>query len=776
MTEQKLFETALKESEEHYKMLSDLTIEGVIIHNKGILLDVNEALINMIGYKREELIGNNIIKLAVAPEYIALVKERIDQKSTLPYNIEAFRKNGERFWAEIESRNFEKDGQVLRVTAIRDISRHKKTEKLLLARNEMLKSIEQGVSSKLGIDFFETVVKELSKLFRANQVFIGEYDQKKHTVYTLCNYKNGERQADFKYVLDDTPCQNVVGKEICCYPENVASLFPRDEALKRDKIKAYLGAPLFDSHKKPIGILVALFQEKIEDVELVKSIIQIFSSRAGVEIEREKMMEELSESQRRFETLLSTLNGVFWIRNINTNTIEYISPQYEQIWQRSADELYANPDAFMEGVHHDDIKKVREGVKKIFDGQQFDLEYRIIQKNGDVRYIRAKSKLIENKKEKVIREYGYGEDVTSFREAAMEINKLAQVARSTTNGVIILNEEGHIEWVNEAVLSFTGYTFGEMKGKLPNELMYQHVELKDGLHRINDSFFQRKNAVNEIKVRKKNGQSRWVKLSVQKFYEPITQKTKYLVTEVDITKIKKSEKAIQRQNEQLKKTNQELDNFVYRVSHDLKAPISSVKGLVNISRLENSSKPVEECLDLIDGSLIKLDTFIAEILDYSRNARMKIEYHDIELKRFVSNILSDLQYIKGSESIKKIIDVPEDFKFRSDSKRLTFVFNNLFSNAIRFADHDKNAPYLKISAAQKNGKVEITCADNGIGIDEEHQKHVFDMFYRATENQPGSGLGLYIVKESIDKLNGSIEMESEAGEGTQFILSIPDKS
>jgi PAS domain S-box-containing protein len=97
----------------------------------------------MIGYNRDELIGKNIIKPALAPEY-SCGKKRIDQKSILPYNIEAFRKNGERFWAEIETRKFEKDGQALRVTAIRGISRHKKTEKLLLARNEMLKSIEQG--------------------------------------------------------------------------------------------------------------------------------------------------------------------------------------------------------------------------------------------------------------------------------------------------------------------------------------------------------------------------------------------------------------------------------------------------------------------------------------------------------------------------------------------------------------------------------------------------------------------------------------------------------
>lgn len=776
LSDQYLFEKALKASEERYKLLSDLTIEGIILHEKGKIRNVNNAFLKMFGYPREDLISKNIITIAVAREYVPLVKEKIKEGYTLPYHIEMIKKGEERFWVETESRNIVINRAKFRVTAFRDISKHKKNEAILFARNEMLKSIEKGISVKMGVDFFETLVKELSEVLKASQVFIGEYEEKSERIVSISNFNKGEKAEKIEFDLHDTASYSVIHSETHCYPEKVSTLFPSDKLLMENSIEGYAGAPLFDSKGETIGLLVALFDHKIEEIELTTSILQIFSSRAGVEIERLKMLEELTESRRRFETLLSTLNGVFWIRDIKSMKFEYVSPQYNEIWLKDRSFLYERPMEFIKSVHPEDKQSVIDRVHMVTKGVPVDIEYRIIRPNGELRYIKSSSTFITNKKDGRQREYGYGEDVTTTRIAEMEIKKLALVAKSTTNGVIILNANGEIEWVNDAIIKLNGYEQEEIIGKRPQEFLYLGMDQKEGASTLKEGFFKKKNFNNEVKVKTKNGKYRWVKLNIQQFYEPITRSTKYVALEVDITKIKKSEKAIHLQNQKLIKTNQELDNFVYRVSHDLKAPISSVKGLVNIARIENEKDSVGQCLDLIDGSMHKLEKFIAEILDYSRNARMKISVARVNLRKIMEAIFADLNYIEGASKVKKVIDIPENLTFFSDEKRLLFIFNNLISNAIRFSDFTKEKPFIKIRVSDSGKNIEIVCEDNGIGIEKEHQPYVFDMFYRASEVNPGSGLGLYIVKESLEKLGGHIELRSVAGKGTKFIMKIPNKA
>jgi signal transduction histidine kinase len=242
----------------------------------------------------------------------------------------------------------------------------------------------------------------------------------------------------------------------------------------------------------------------------------------------------------------------------------------------------------------------------------------------------------------------------------------------------------------------------------------------------------------------------------------------------EISDRKKNEEAIKKHNEELKKANQELDNFVYRVSHDLKAPISSAKGLINIAQKETELERVHTCLELLGNSMDKLDSFILDILDYSRNSRLAIEPQQIDFDHLVKDTLSNTRFLQLERNIEIETVIKDDIDFYSDRRRLVFIFNNLISNAIRFSDKKKKKSYLHISIEVKKQYVQINFSDNGIGIKSEHLKHIFNMFYRATEEQVGSGLGLYIVKEALDLLHGEIKVKSEFGEGTRFYLKIPN--
>lgn len=233
---------------------------------------------------------------------------------------------------------------------------------------------------------------------------------------------------------------------------------------------------------------------------------------------------------------------------------------------------------------------------------------------------------------------------------------------------------------------------------------------------------------------------------------------------------------IERVNTKLLKLNAELDRFVYSASHDLRAPLSSVLGLVEIARLESTIQRKDECLAMINTSIKKLDGFINDIIDYSRNQRLEIQVEKVDMEREVSDVFDDLKYLDKENKIEKKVDVQEQKEFMTDGRRVSVILKNLVSNSIRYHDLEKSDPYIHVDVQFNSHNAQLTIADNGIGIDEKHLENIFKMFYRADEGSKGSGLGLYIVKETVDKLGGKIEVESTSGRGTSFIITIPSLS
>ncbi len=240
----------------------------------------------------------------------------------------------------------------------------------------------------------------------------------------------------------------------------------------------------------------------------------------------------------------------------------------------------------------------------------------------------------------------------------------------------------------------------------------------------------------------------------------------------DITLQKESEKKLLQQNATLRKVNSELDHFVYSVSHDLRAPLASVLGLINISRYEKDPEVLRHYLELKEKSIKKLDTYIQEIIDLSKNARLAVTREQVDFLKLIEDVYAEQHYDQASQKIHKLIDV-EQQPFTSDYKRLRVVLQNLVSNALRYANTDQPKPYVKVSAQILQDEARLTVEDNGVGIQQEHLHKVFDMFYRASQVSKGSGLGLYIVKETLEKLGGRISVDSQIGKGTKFTIIIP---
>jgi signal transduction histidine kinase len=227
---------------------------------------------------------------------------------------------------------------------------------------------------------------------------------------------------------------------------------------------------------------------------------------------------------------------------------------------------------------------------------------------------------------------------------------------------------------------------------------------------------------------------------------------------------------LESQNAELLKTNAELDRFVYSVSHDLRSPLTSILGLLAFIEDETLEEDTLEHAQMIRSSIERLDVFIKNILSYSQNNRTGLEVERIPVKKNIDEIISSLQLIKKPNAINIEVDIDERQPFYSDNQRFSIVMENLISNAIKY--HKKEAPgrFIKVSGTIDKDQLLLRIADNGIGIAPENHIKIFDMFFRISGNITGSGIGLYIVKETVEKLHGSIVVESEPGKGTTFII------
>lgn len=236
--------------------------------------------------------------------------------------------------------------------------------------------------------------------------------------------------------------------------------------------------------------------------------------------------------------------------------------------------------------------------------------------------------------------------------------------------------------------------------------------------------------------------------------------------------LKEQKSKVEIMNAELEQKNQELDRFVYSVSHDLSAPLKSIKGLVNISKIEPQQTQIY--IDKIDKSVDRLEEFIEEVLDYSRANRNTIQYEKIELGSIIYDINSKFEFLEGFDKIEFNINLETPYII-SDRLLIRVALNNLLSNAIKYQKKYKDHnPSITIHAYEANSEQLIEVSDNGEGIRDEYKDKLFNMFYRGTASSSGSGLGLYIAKEAIGRLGGRITMASTWGQGSSFTIHLPE--
>jgi PAS domain S-box-containing protein len=628
---------------------------------------------------------------------------------------------------------------------IRDLSEQKKAEEILRDSTEHLERAEE--QAKLGSWYFIPTTKKWHwsrQMFRLLE--LGGISK----IPSLQQVLNQIHPDDRQYILD-----TIYKMEIGDMPERKFFRSSHNQA----KFKYLI--PSFQIVKDLNGEVLK-FEGTLQDVT-----------------EQKKFEEALNLSDAKYRSIFenamegiyqSTPNGQFITANPSlAKILGYDSPE----------DLMSSVKDIGFQLYFD--KQQRFKVKKMLvkEGATQGYELQVLKKNKEIIWVRDNIRAVYNPDKSIKYFEGTLEDITERKEAEERLTKsentLRAFFRSTPDCSILIGKKFEVIAYNDAANKLSESTHG--------------VPLQEGTNFVDLIFPSTRPMFKEFILKSFGGETSHIELPILNIHSK--ERVWWLVVFMpafdsegkifgaianytNIDELKKAEIKLKNQFDELKKTNYELDRFVYSVSHDLRSPLSSVLGLLNVAEMENPSDNFKQYLTLIRGSINKLDGFIKDILDYSRNARTDLRIEKIDFENILIETQKNFIMLAGAERLKIDIRIDVDSDFYSDPTRMTILFNNLISNAIKYQDYNKAESILLIEVWTSPKNVQIKISDNGIGIGHEHVEKVFDMFYRASLYSKGSGLGLYIVSETLAKLNGKIKVDSKLGEYTTFEMVIPN--
>lgn len=237
------------------------------------------------------------------------------------------------------------------------------------------------------------------------------------------------------------------------------------------------------------------------------------------------------------------------------------------------------------------------------------------------------------------------------------------------------------------------------------------------------------------------------------------------------------DRELKAKNRDLEKALSELEKFVYSASHDLRAPITTIKGVLNVARLEKAAEPgCEKYFSMIERSTDKLHDFVTNIIHYYQNMKSDEILESIHFQSLLDEIIEKYRHYEGAERVTFRTEVNSSEAFKGDVHRVRMVLGNIVSNAIRYHDPRKTESFVFIEVVQNREKAVIRITDNGIGIDANLMPDIFEMFTKSDGKNVGAGIGLYIAREAMKKLGGKISVTSTPEEGTRFTVEIPNRA
>ncbi|HAI74626.1 MAG TPA: hypothetical protein DCM08_00125, partial [Microscillaceae bacterium] len=490
----------------------------------------------------------------------------------------------------------------------------------------------------------------------------------------------------------------------------------------------------------------------------------------------------LKQSEADFKRLFDYAPIGMCLTNENENIVS-VNFAFAKMLGYRVDELIGKN--YAELISEEDLNASRIHREQLMRGDivTYQAEKRLLHKIGKVIYALTNVSLLKDANRDEFQTLRQLIDVTKRKLAEKKVQQnerlLESISKNLREGIFRSTYKGHLIYVNDAFARLFGYQNVEEVLKFPATVFYKNADdrLRLQAKAIKTGFYTNE----EVLFQRKDGTVFWGLMN-GRVIEGEDDDFRFDGAIVDITEKKKaeeklrhSEEILKYQNQKLKKINQELDNFVYITAHDIKAPLASILGLIQVFRLEYPLLERNHCILMIERSVNKLNQFITDIVDYSQNSRLSLKSRPIQFEAVVRQIWEELVLLHQVEQIKLFVHIQGDIDFYSDERRIKILIKNLLANAIRYYDNFKQQPFVEVKVHAQPNEAIIQVIDNGIGIDSQRLPKIFNMFYRGSERSQGSGIGLYIVKEVVQILKGSIQVNSLEGVGTTFIISLPNQ-
>lgn len=773
----------------------DSLLEGIqIINYDWCFIYVNNTLCEQINISRKELIGQNVKKkfpiIESTPVFKAF-KDCMENRKVWHLQNEYNYDKTTKKWFELIIKPVKEGVCILSL----DITQHKKTEEKAQQISKLYAFISQVNQNIVRI-------KEESALFKNScqlaiefgnfkMAWIGLFDKAKQKITVKEQSGSDLLEIDELSTMTSDYSQKKVlktGKHFICNDiKNEIELNNWKPFIEKHCISSCIILPLRKSGEI-IGTL-NLYSSEIPffDQEEIALIIEVSKdiSYAMDRFEKEKQQRHNEETilvnENRFRALVENNNDVIALTNKEGKFI-YASPNFTKVLGYETNEYFTN--SVYDIIHSTDLKEFHLKIKHILlrEGRTFDLKLILKHKNG--KWIWCKG-IVSN----MLNLNGVNAIVINFRDIS-ENKKIEDklfksetfsrnILNSLSTHIAVINKTGKIIAVNDSWNRYAienSPTTLEHTGLGNNYFNVCKKSFLTGYENANEVLIGLKNVMNKVEQNfyfeypcHSPKKQQWFAMFAMPFDG---DEELVVIGHQDISQRKLAEEIILQKNKELEKTNFELDRFVYSVSHDLRSPLTSVLGL--LSFIQEDSKELETLLHakMIRESINRLDEFIKNILSYSRNNRMALEIEEVPLQKITQEIVKSFSHIKEAENISFTINIDEDCSFYSDKQSYTTIIENLLSNAIKFQDKNKTEKYIKIKAISKNEYVSLTISDNGIGIAPENYTSIFEMFKRLLSEVAGSGIGLYIAKEIITKIEGTIKVESIVGKGTDFTIKL----
>ena len=773
----------------------DSFLEGIqIIDYDWCFVYVNDTFCKQINTSKKELLGENIKdkfpdieKTDIFKVLNTCMSNRKVQHLQNEYSFDDSTKK----WFELIIKPVKEGICILSL----DITQHKKTEEKAQQMSKLYAFISQVNQNIVRVKKEEALFKNSCQIAiefgKFKMAWIGLFDKEKGKI-TLVE-QSGSSKIDseqFSTITSDYSQNRVLETEkyfICNDIQKEIQLENWKPFIEKHCIGSCIILPLKKSNEI-IGTL-NLYSSELPffDKEEIKLLVEVAKdiSYALDRFEKEKLHQRNEEiilfNENRFRALIENSNDAIALCNKQGKFI-YASPNFTKVLGYSVDE-YLNHSAF-KIIHPSNLKGFLKKIKHILSLSDKSFSTQLLIKHKSGKWIWCEGKVTNMIHLKSVNAIVINfRDISEKKKTEEKLLKSETFSRNILNSlsahIAVINKTGKIIAVNDSWNRFAienSHTTLENTGLGSNYFTVCKKSSLEGDETANTVLVGLKSVMNKAERSfyfeypcHSPTKERWFAMLAMPFDG---DEELVVIGHQNISQRKQAEEIVLQKNEELEKTNFELDRFVYSVSHDLRSPLTSVLGL--LSFIQEDSKEPETLLhiQMIRESINRLDEFIKNILSYSRNNRMALEIEKVSLKKITEEIVKSLSHIKEAENISFEISINEDCDFYSDKQSYTTIIENLISNAIKFQDENKAEQYIKIKASSKDEYLNLKISDNGIGIASENYTTIFEMFKRLSGEVAGSGIGLYIVKEIITKIQGTIKVESIVGKGTAFTIQL----